>query len=469
MGAVICVKNVTLGEKRGSPRLWLDGPMPERAGFAPGMRFSMATDANGQRVVLRIADDGDRTVSGKEKNGRHLPVIDINSAEALAVLRGYGKLRVIFLDREIHVLPDAVEVRKRHRTARLQAELAEGRITVGSVSHGAGIASHAIHEGLGNAGINSQLVFVVDIDADALDVAARNNPAWSKDTIAIGMPLQTLALADPWTLGKLPSPSLIEAGLPCTAASVAGRSKKGLAQAEDDGKAGHLVAAFIALIGRLNPATVVLENVKPYFNTASAAILRTQLRELGYDVHEKDLEGEDYAIEARPRRVLVAVTEGISLDFAAMVAPPRAEQRIGDIIEDVPEDDPSWSTMDYLKAKEVRDKAAGKGFAMAVVTANDTRVGTQGRGYQKNRSTEAKLAHPTKPGYMRLFTPLEHARLKGIPEYLIDGVDSNTTAHELLGQSVVFGAFRHLGEFLGEALNRSFGIRLALVGQAVAA
>ena len=456
MSSIICVKNITLGEKRGSPRLWLDGQMPERAGFAPGIKFSLVTDANGQRVVLRIADDGERTVSGKEKNGRQLPVIDINSAEALAVLRGYGTLRVIFLKNEIHVLPDAVEVRKRHRISRLQGELREGRLTVGSVSHGAGIASHAIHEGLADAGIRSELVFAVDIDSDALEVAARNNPAWSKDTIAIGMPLQTLALADRWTASKLPCPSLLEAGLPCTAASVAGRSKKGLAQAEDDGKAGHLVAAFIALIGQLNPAAILLENVKPYFNTASAAILRTQLKELGYVVHEKDLEGEEYAIEARPRRVMVAVTEGIEIDLAAMVAPPRKVQSIAEILDDVPEDDPSWSTMDYLKDKEIRDKAAGKGFAMSVVTGADTRVGTQGRGYQKNRSTEAKLAHPSKPGYMRLFTPAEHARIKGIPTKLIDGVDSKTKAHEYLGQSVIWGKFRHLGRFIGEALNRSF-------------
>lgn len=450
--SLVAVRTATLGQHRGAPRLWLEGQMPARAGFLPGVKFPLSADTAGLRVTLSIHEEGCRTVSRKERGGRELPVLDINSAEALAVLAGFKQVRVVFMDGEIHLLPDAVEARQKERIERLKGEIAKGEVSVGSVSHGAGILSHALHTGLEDEGIRSELRFAVDIDPDALEVASANNPAWTSRTQAIALPVQILALADHYVASKLPAVSVLEAGLPCTAASISGRSKKGLKQAEDDGKAGHLVAAFIALIGRLNPAVVLLENVRPYFNTASAAILRTQLRELGYDVQERDIDGQDYAIEARPRRVLLGVTEGVEINLEAMVAPPRAVQAIGEILDEVPEDDPSWSTMDYLVAKEVRDKAAGKGFAMSVVTASDTRVGTIGTGYQKNRSTEPKVAHPSKAGHMRLFTPAEHARLKGIPAELIRGVDSKTTAHELLGQSVIWPAFRHVGQILGRAL-----------------
>lgn len=449
---LVSVTTTTLGQNKGAPRVWLQGQMPARSGFLPGAKFRVAVDPHGVRVTLSLDAEGPRAVSRKEKSGKEIPVLDINSAEALAILAGYKQIRVIFMDGEIHLLPDAVEARQKERLDRLRNELEEGRLSVGSISHGAGILSHALHTGFEDEGIRSELKFAVDIDPEALEVAAANNPAWNERTQSIALPVQMLALADPYVLSKIPAVSMLEAGLPCTAASISGRSKKGLKQAEDDTKAGHLVAAFISLIGRLNPAIVLLENVRPWFSTASGAILRTQLRELGYDVQERDLDGQDYAIEARPRRVLLGVTEGIEVNLEAMVAPPRGVQRIGDILDDVPEDDPSWSTMDYLVAKEERDKAAGKGFAMSVVTADDTRVGTLGTGYQKNRSTESKLAHPSKPGYMRLFTPAEHARLKGIPAQLIEGVESKTTAHALLGQSVIWGAFRHVGQVIGRSL-----------------
>ncbi|MFZ5883646.1 MAG: DNA cytosine methyltransferase, partial [Chloroflexota bacterium] len=51
----------------------------------------------------------------------------------------------------------------------------------------------------------------------------------------------------------------------------------------------------------------------------------------------------------------------------------------------------------------------------------------------------------------RIFTPVEHARLKTIPEGLVKGL-SDTIAHEILGQSIVHCAFMAVGERLGKTL-----------------
>jgi len=40
-------------------------------------------------------------------------------------------------------------------------------------------------------------------------------------------------------------------------------------------------------------------------------------------------------------------------------------------------------------------------------------------------------------GKERLLTPVEHCRVKGIPENLVKGV-FKTTAHEVIGQSILF-------------------------------
>lgn len=441
-----------LGINKGAPRLWLEGIFPARAGFLPGKRYTVSAPDGELRVVLKLDETGIRLVSSKTRADQEQPVIDLNSKELLARFEGMNAVRVIMMDGEMHILPDAVEVKKIDRRKRLEAALENQVVTIASVSHGVGVLSNAMHDGLKAAGLHPKLQWACEIREEVIEQAAKANNAWDDDTIALSMPLQQLALADEFTLSRLPRPVILEAGLPCTAASIAGRSRKALSKAEDDETAGHLIAAFIALIARINPCVVMLENVLPYFNTASASILRTQLKELGYDVQEREMRGEEYAIEARPRRVLVATTEGIELDLASMVAPDREPQTVGSILDPVAEDDPRWSAMQYLVDKQERDKADGKGFAMQVITPDATRVGTLGTGYQKCRSTEPKLAHPTDPTLMRLFTPAEHARLKGVPAELIDGVTSKTFAHELLGQSVVWPAFRQLGEHLGRAL-----------------
>lgn len=443
-----------LGINKGAPRLWLEGIFPARAGFLPGKRYSVSAPDGELRVVLKLDDAGIRLVSSKVRSDQAQPVIDLNSRELLARFEGMNAVRVILMDGELHILPDAVEVKKIDRRKRLEAAIENQVVTIASVSHGVGVLSNAMHDGLKAAGFTPKLQWACEIREEVIEQAARANNAWDADTIALSMPLQQLALADEFTLSRLPRPVILEGGLPCTAASLSGRARKHLAKAEDDETAGHLIAAFIALIARVNPCVVMLENVLPYFNTASASILRTQLKELGYDVQEKEMRGEEYVIEARPRRVLVAVTEGIVVDLASMIAPHREHQTVASILDAVAEDDPSWSKMQYLVDKQVRDKADGKGFAMQVIAPESTRVGTLGTGYNKNRSTEPKLVHPTDPTLMRLFTPAEHARLKGVPPELIDGVTSKTFAHELLGQSVVWPAFRQLGEHLGRALQK---------------
>ena len=99
----------------------------------------------------------------------------------------------------------------------------------------------------------------------------------------------------------------------------------------------------------------------------------------------------------------------------------------------------------------MRDIEAGKGFRMHIVDADSTKVSTLGKGYTKNRSTETKVRHPENPELLRIFTPLEHAAIKGIDPALIAGLPK-TTAHELLGQSIIPAPFIAIGKMIGETI-----------------
>lgn len=80
--------------------------------------------------------------------------------------------------------------------------------------------------------------------------------------------------------------------------------------------------------------------------------------------------------------------------------------------------------------------------------------GVLGKGYKKGRSNEPFLIHTINPALSRLFTKAEHARIKGIPQVMLEGV-SETTGHEIAGQSVCYDQFDSVGGEIGSFLMRS--------------
>lgn len=443
-------------DKRGNPRLWIEGRKLERAGFSPQARYRMTIDADARRITLELAKDGDRMVSRRQRHGVDLPIVDIANARALASFRSIDTLRIDFTQDAIVIEPAAAETRRIVREERTLGRLRSGEaLRTGSVSTGLGVLSHAIHAGLAERGVTSELAFSVEIDPEYQDLCAQRNPIWRDDTVAVTMPLQEFAF-DPRALSQVEQVDILEAGIPCTAHSLAGRAKKSLAIPEHDPVAGHLVVGFLAIVAACNPSVVIVENVPQYVESASFAILRNQLTEWHYDVEAMILRGEEHdCLEHRNRMALVATSRGMEgrVDAIPLLA---GAQTLSDILEDVPADSPLWSTMEYLRAKEERDMEAGKGFRMQILEEDASKVGTIGRGYAKVRSTEPKLRHPTDPTLLRQFTPREHARIKGIPEEMVEDLPV-TTAHEMLGQSIVAAPFRALGRGIGEELNRWSG------------
>lgn len=453
------VTDVKVGDSHGAPRVWLEGKRLQTAGFAAGSRYTLVVGDSA--VVLRIAADGERVVSVKHRKDEDLPVIDINSRAALAAFAGLDRVRVVIRESEIHLLPLASQTKAKERLARIRRKAASGEpLTVGSLCHGGGVLSLALHTGMEAAGVHSELSFANDIEPEVIDQARDTNPAWTASTSEIVAPMQEM-VTDDWLLRRLGHVDLLEAGIPCVAASLAGRAKKGLKMAEEDPNAGHLVVAFLGIVNALQPAVIVVENVPPYLNTASAHLIRNTLRDWGYEVNTTVLAGADFnVLEDRKRMALVATTAGLHFDMASIQKPARIERHLAEVLESVPPDAPCWSAMGYLRDKEERDKAAGKGFRMQIVGPESTSVGTIGAEYQKNRSTEPKVRHPVAgDAVLRLLTPTEHARIKGVPECLIAGMPA-TRAHRLLGNGIVFAPFVALGCALAEMLLAEVSVSL---------
>lgn len=427
-----------LGQHKNAGRIWLEGRRLADVGFVHGVRYQ-ATVANGA-LLLRLTPAGDRVVSGKADR----PIIDMLTHELGAAER----IEVRFLPDEIRVAVHPVDRAAGERLERLNQRLQSGEaLRLGSLCHGGGITSDALTRGLRHAGVASEFSFGLEINPIYLEQSLAHNPLWTAGSLSVEGSIDEVAVE------VLPRVEILEAGLPCTAASRAGRAKKGTAFAEQDAKLAHLVYGFLRIIEATQPAVVVLENVVEYASTASAAIIRGQLDAWGYTVHEARLDGEKYALEARPRLALVAVTRGAAFDISLVEPVEERPAVLGEILETVADDDQRWRTYDYLHEKELRDAEDGKSFAGQTVTPESTRIPTLRRGYAKGGSTDPRLLHPTEPGLSRLLTVKEHAACKGVPAGLVDGM-STTVAHQVLGQAIVGPAFSALATTLVRQLLR---------------
>ncbi|MFO7542417.1 MAG: hypothetical protein R6W97_06345 [Thiobacillus sp.] len=218
-------------------------------------RFDIKLD--NARLVLIRSDKGIRVVSRKRRGESEYPVIDINSRELLEMFEGMSAVRVVMLEEEIHILPLATELRRQERVERTAARMGQGDpLEIGSLSHGGGIMCHAIHAGLYREGLDSRLVFANEIRPELLDHARDANDCWESDTVGIAAPMQELAF-DRWAMAQLPAVDILEAGIPCSGASLSGRSKRKLGVPEDHPEVGHLVVAFLAIVAAVNPLALM--------------------------------------------------------------------------------------------------------------------------------------------------------------------------------------------------------------------
>ena len=444
------VAHTTLGDHRGAPRLWLEGWRLSDIGAAPGARFRVLTDAENGTLTILIDEKGDRVVSGKDER----PIIDMNNGKLGEVFKTSKRLQVTYNNGEIRVEVNPCDKAAAERTTILRHKIgSKNALDVGSIAFGGGVLDAALHDGLATEGVNTQLRWAVEIDERYLDVARENHPSLGPDTITINAPMQDF---DP---ALLPPVQAIFAGVPCNAMSLSGRAKqRSLAANKDDlahpegHEDGALFIAFLRYIERCNPALVVLENVPPYADSAAYAAIRSVMKGWGYRIEDAIVDGAQFgAIEARKRLVSVMTTGDIGFRFENLPVPAVQPKALADILDPIGPDAPEWRTFDYLAAKELRDQAAGKGFRQQILTSEHQSCGTIGKFYNKGRSTEPRLRHPTNPALSRLFTPGEHARIKTIPERLIAGA-SATVAHEILGQSVIYEAFRAVGRGIASAL-----------------
>jgi DNA (cytosine-5)-methyltransferase 1 len=446
------VINRNLGMNRGSPRIFLDGAKILNESINAGDRYDCEYTENSVRLVF--CETGQKVVTPRHKNQKTFPVIDINNKKLGEIFEEGETLRIAIKDRVIviksHVQRSKIEERNDSVIKKLNNN---EPLLVASLCHGGGVLDRSVHTGLERVGIKSKIAMAVEIESAYLDSSLRNNPMlWDENSVVIESPIELVNFNE-----KSTECSLLIAGIPCLGASRSGKTKGKLQFAESHNSAGAIFFYVLQAIQCLNPAICLIENVVEYSSTASMSVIRLVLDKLGYDLHERVVTGTDFgALEARSRMAFIAISKGLDMhfDIDELLPTDGKYKTLADIIDpSIGLDDERWKTYDYLANKAIKDKEAGKGFARQFVNPEDSKVGVIGRGYFKARSTEPFLLHPFDPLLSRLFTPEEHAKIKGVPLELIAN-NSATISHEILGQGITFGCFVELAAHLGASLSQ---------------
>lgn len=452
------VLNLKIGEAKATPRLWMEGEKLARAGMKIGARYSLVSPTTGRIELREVGSDHQGqtfTVSKRTRHGSLRPLMEIRSFALREVFQSHEKVRVAIRHGRIVITANHLETKMLERSRRLLDKLRRGAsLACASLFHGFGILDKALHAGFKRSGLSAFVKVAVERESTYLNASLRVNPElWTDESVAVCSDIRDVD----WSHNP-PQCDVLCGGVPCEGASRAGRAKNHLEFAEEHDEAGTLFIDYLDAVKAMNPAIVVAENVAEYMSTSSMAVIRSVLNTLGYRLHEMVLCGSDFGVlERRRRMVMVAVCKALPqhFDFALLESIHSQNLTMAEVLDPIADDSPRWKAYDYLADKAERDKAAKKGFARQLLESSANGCGTIGKGYKKGRSTEPFMLHPTNPLLSRLLTPAEHARVKGIPLEVIEG-ESETVAHEGLGQSVIFPKFEAVGFEIGRSIQAAY-------------
>jgi DNA (cytosine-5)-methyltransferase 1 len=262
----------------------------------------------------------------------------------------------------------------------------------------------------------------------------------------------------------IPDHDILLAGFPCQPFSIAGVSKKN-ALGRPHGflceTQGTLFFDVARIIAEKQPKAFLLENVKNLASHDGGKTFRTIMavlrNELGYDVHERVIDGRHFVPQHRERIIIVGFREppGFSWNQLRLPNISKSPPLMRDILH--PEDgsekaeapftegpkakvaekyilsDHLWK---YLRDYAARHKAKGNGFGYGLVGPRDVARTLSARYYKDGSEILVSRGRGKSP---RRLTPRECSRLMGFDtgDRKFDISVSDTQAYKQFGNAVV--------------------------------
>jgi len=256
---------------------------------------------------------------------------------------------------------------------------------------------------------------------------------------------------------EIPDHDVLLAGFPCQPFSIAGVSKKnalGRAHGFLDKTQGTLFFDVARIIKHKKPSTFMLENVKnlvSHDKGKTFKVITETLRELGYTIHFKILDGKHFVPQHRERIIIVGFRNQIFKGSETFKFPKMSETKfaIKNILEPVVDSkytlsDHLWN---YLQEYSKKHKALGNGFGFGLTDLNGISRTMSARYYKDG----AEILIPQEGKNPRRLTPRECARLQGFPDTFLIPVSDNQ-AYKQFGNSVVTPLIQAVGKNIVQEL-----------------
>ena len=415
---------------RGGTRLWIEGAKLNSAGFERGAMYDREVDKETKTLTLTLNPNGKYKTSGRTRNGVDIPIIDMTLTQHAETFPDGTRLRAIFQNGKVTVSVHHEEDAQNRREQRLVDNLKQSHpLTEASACTGGGISTAATHEAIQSQGIASNVAWVVDQEIKYLQSGFAQNFAITDDTVCYEAKLEEL---EPSLLSEV---DVFSFSLPCAGLSKSGSSKHKLTPEQHE--SGTSVFGIMTAIRAANPSIIWSENVPEAQGSPMYVLIQQELIRRGYHIVEAVLDNrQTKTFENRKRYWFMAISSGLPKSLVSDVFNFEYDATYTKLSQLLDEhvDESVWSENQYLKDKQARDKASGKGFAKRqLLTGDESKMGAIGRFYHKRRSTEPFIVR--KDGKERLLSIFEHARAKEVPESLIAKCNM-THGHEILGQGV---------------------------------
>lgn len=250
---------------------------------------------------------------------------------------------------------------------------------------------------------------------------------------------------------EIPDHDILLGGFPCQPFSIAGVSKKnalGRAHGFLDETQGTLFFDVARIIKHKMPKAFMLENVKnlvSHDKGKTFTIIKETLKELGYSIHFKVLDGQHFVPQHRERIIIVGFNNNVFNGEETFEFPKMGDTKfaVRDILEDIV--DPKYTLSDklwnYLQEYAKKHKAKGNGFGFGLTNLDGISRTMSARYYKDG----AEILIPQDGLNPRRLTPRECARLQGFPDSFIIPVSDNQ-AYKQFGNSVVTPLIQAVGK-----------------------
>ena len=250
---------------------------------------------------------------------------------------------------------------------------------------------------------------------------------------------------------EIPNHDVLLAGFPCQPFSIAGVSKKnslGRAHGFLDETQGTLFFDVARIIKHKRPKAFLLENLKNLVSHDKGntfKVIKETLKEIGYNIHFKVLDGQHYVPQHRERIIIVGFDNDIFKGEEKFEFPktPNKKFQIKNILDS--EIDSKYTLSDklwnYLQEYAKKHKAKGNGFGFGLTNLDGVSRTMSARYYKDG----AEILIPQEDKNPRRLTPRECARLQGFPDDFIIPVSDNQ-AYKQFGNSVVSPLMEAVGK-----------------------